>query len=374
LIRTFKSTITRRPRTARGRGIVPQHAPRQLRGLGEDVTVITGPGLADAGTTVSFGGNPILMEARVALIFYGDVWNDLSMSPNCTDIQSAVATILNSSYVSMLSDYECGGAAMDLNWNWIVKNDPPNPCGDDDAADVVHSMIDDFYSTLPPFNRPNFYAVFLPPGIPMNPVARGAHTYEGSMYYSWQRYADLDNLTRTFSHELVEAMTDPDGGGWQVDPRDGPDGWNEIADVCKNSFARVNGVAVSAYFSRSLGACVVPQPDPPPPPPPALPDGEYQISCCLFESHNSIPFIAIVGGTIGGQPWWMETQHAIKRMQQGGLTFFTLADGKRAEVLIGHSLAFPFLTTAADNTLNNNLDVIANNNPCQIPADFILWQ
>ena len=84
----------------RRHGVGPQGRPRQVSGvvkeggIGKSVQIITGPGEAGPGTTVSFGGNPIIMTAKVALLFYGSAWNNLSLSPNCSDIEAAVLSIL----------------------------------------------------------------------------------------------------------------------------------------------------------------------------------------------------------------------------------------------------------------------------------------
>jgi len=372
-------TLSSRKGTASsgGFGVGPRGRPKLMAGAGEAVQTITGPGLPGPGTTVSFGGNPIIMDARVALIFYGSVWNNLSLSPNCLAIQSAIQTIFSTPYTSQLTDYQCNGAFMNTLWTRIVTNPPGNPFNPSDAGNAANDLIANFYSTLPPYNRPNFYAVFLPPGVSSQvPGANGAHSNDGSTYYSWQLYGSLDAITTTFSHELVEAMTDPDGNGWQVDPRDsGPQStWNEIADVCQNTSLRVNGVLVASYFSTTYKACVVPQPDPPPPPAPTLPNGDYQINCAVFEYHNGHPYIGIVGGIWNGQSWAMLTDHAIQRMQQGGLTFYTQVGAQRANVEVGHSLVHAFLTTAADNTVENNLDYIAQNSQCQFGETFTLWE
>ena len=356
----------------RRHGVGPRGRPRQVSGvvkeggIGKSVQVITGAGMAGPGTTVSFGGNPIIMTAKVALLFYGSAWNNLSLSPNCSDIEVAVQTILDSNYLSVLADYQCNGAHFNHIWNRIITDPPGNPFDGSDAGDVADDVIDNYYSTLPHYNRPNFYAVFLPPGVSLEKAGiNGAHSIDGSTRYSWQLYGSLDYITTTFTHELVEAMTDPDGDGWQVDPRDGTD-WNEIADVCNNASMRVNGVAVAAYFSRSYKACVVPQPDPPPPPPPpppTLPNGEHQITGATFHYHNGIAYIGVVGGTWNGKPWAMAIEEAIVRVKNGSLSFYTLEDGKKARVLIGNSLLFDFLTTSPDGTKENNLDVIAQKHP-----------
>lgn len=370
---TLSKPKSARVKVARRLGVGPKGRPRQATGEGEAVQLITGAGMAGPGTTVSFGGNPIIMTARVALIFYGSIWNDLSLSPNCLDIQGAVQTIFVTPYLSVLLDYQCNGAHMNTIWNRIITDPPGNPFDGDDAGEIADDLIDNYYSTLPTYNRPNFYAVFLPPGVSLKLAnVNGAHSNDGNTYYSWQLYGSLDYITSTFSHELVEAMTDPDGDGWQVDPR-GDTNWNEIADVCNNASMRVNGVAVAAYFSQSYKACVVPQPDPPPPPPPpppSLPNGEYQITGAAFDYHNGIRYVGFIAGTWDGKSWAMDTDRAIARVEDGSLSFYTLEDGKKATVHLGHSLVHAFLTTSPDNTKENNLDVIAQKHPCR---NIDLW-
>jgi len=355
-------------------GVGPQGRHRQMAGTGEAVQIVGGgPG---AGTTVSFGGDSTIMEARVALLFYGGAWNNLALSPNCDNIQSAVQTLLATPYTSQLIDYQCNGATNGSIWNRVITNPPGNPFDPNDCGGVVNDLINNYYSTLPLYNRPNFYAFFLPPGVTCQQPGNGAHSNDGNVYYSWQLYGSLNFITQVFSHELVEAMTDPNGNAWQVDPRDsGPNGtWNEICDVCGNAALPVNGVMAAAYFSTSYKACVVPQPDPPPPPPPSLPNGDYEISCARFEYHNQNAYIGFIGGNWNGQDWVMFESDAIKRMQKGELAFYTLADGERANVSIGISQTNnQYLTTSPDGTQQNNLDYIASHSQCKIPPDVPYW-
>jgi len=68
--------------------------------------------------------------------------------------------------------------------------------------------------------------------------------------------ARLDLITSVFSHELAESVSDPDGDGTQVNPRNSSN-WNEICDVCCSSY-RLNGVLVQSYWSDRDQACIVP--------------------------------------------------------------------------------------------------------------------
>ena len=65
---------------------------------------------------------------------------------------------------------------------------------------------------------------------------------------------------------------------------------------------------------------------------------------------------------------------AIQRMKKGELTFFTMADGERANVSIGVSrTGNEYLTTHADSTEKNNLDYIASHNSCDTGQGVTLW-
>jgi hypothetical protein len=102
-------------------------------------------------------------------------------------------------------------------------------------------------------NPPALYAVFQPNRVNGNRVdlqgLQGFHNTETQLDNRWFHDGFVawtgNNGTRqfissTFSHELVEALTDPDGGGWQIEPRSRFN-WNEICDVC-NGVADLNGV------------------------------------------------------------------------------------------------------------------------------------
>ena len=114
--------------------------------------------------------------------------------------------------------------------------------------------------------------------LPVSTIARppGKHvnfTYNGvKAYYCWVNSiggltdSSSDGVVNTFSHELAEACTDPDGGsGITVNGKqaDGTTVSNdEIGDTCNNEFAIVemNGVHcnVQCYWSAADQACILP--------------------------------------------------------------------------------------------------------------------
>jgi hypothetical protein len=116
------------------------------------------------------------------------------------------------------------------------------------------------------------YFVYLPPGVSSTLDGDasctgycGYHNADGNVYYAVEPYLDcagcdftqgdvFTNLTKVSSHELCEAVTDPDLDGW----RDDSSG-DEIGDVC-NSAADVHqlgGYYVQSEWSNAQGACAL---------------------------------------------------------------------------------------------------------------------
>jgi hypothetical protein len=69
---------------------------------------------------------------------------------------------------------------------------------------------------------------------------------------------DLATVMRTISHELVEALSDPFGSGWEWDSPPNPT-LSQVADVC-NQPGMSNGADVVAYWSEHDKACIIPTP------------------------------------------------------------------------------------------------------------------
>jgi hypothetical protein len=113
-----------------------------------------------------------------------------------------------------------------------------------------------------------FYVVLMPSTATSGTLkTNGKHKF-----YSWTnpatnkttkvRYAwllngsSIDFVTTVFSHELVEAYTDPEGTYIQIQPGN-PTNWNEVGDICQ-SVGYVDGIAVQSYWSEKDQACVIP--------------------------------------------------------------------------------------------------------------------
>ncbi len=123
----------------------------------------------------------------------------------------------------------------------------------------------------PETGHQRFYAVVTPPGINNGDSgAIGEHksfSYNGATaYYCWVDSAGgltdnaSDGVVNIFSHELVEACTDPLGSAIHVNGTGVSN--DEIGDTCNNEFAIVemNGVNcnVQCYWSAADNACIIP--------------------------------------------------------------------------------------------------------------------
>jgi hypothetical protein len=69
----------------------------------------------------------------------------------------------------------------------------------------------------------------------------------------------FDQFTATFSHELVESISNPfNGSGWVQTVPAPVGGAGEIGDVCNNLSCVVDGIAVQPYWGVQQAACILP--------------------------------------------------------------------------------------------------------------------
>lgn len=260
-----------RRRLAKGGGVVPLPPPGEVatdpndRTTGGDL-VFHNPCDAPASTTISNDGGAIISSVSLQLLFWGSAWN-ANPSPSIGQVVNAVNSILQGPYMSGLAQYDVGGGS--LKGAWIVTGiEPKNPFSKGDVQAIISDLIDQgsFPEPDDPGGR-NLYMFILPANVRLNETKiTGFHAYDTDFDFpldfdrTWfgcvTHNGTLDSLTPLFSHELVEACTDPEGDGVQVNPRNDSD-WHEIGDVCCSN-ARVNGVLVQSYWSQRDLACIVP--------------------------------------------------------------------------------------------------------------------
>lgn len=240
------------------------------------------------GTNPTFGGRgSVLQYPDIQPIFLGACW-PIGCAVTSNDIMKALYLLVGGPYLQGLSQYGYVGPAQVR--NAIIDNTPtsipvPAPAPSVNQTKVIDNAVRAYIRSLVKNdgidnvddNHELIVMVFLDPSIP-GPIdtdsagnqsgPSGANTpveifelFDDNIrfQYAWiiSAASDLTGITRTFSHELVESISDPFNSGWfQTTPAPGP-GSGQIGDVC-NQPVYVNGVWVSAYWSNADNACIVP--------------------------------------------------------------------------------------------------------------------
>jgi len=225
-------------------------------------------------TSTTDGGGRVLTDVEVILCYWGSFWSTTpAPTPSADTYTAAIRGIVTGPYMSQLRQYRGVGQGSVI---YTEINDATSPADNYTDADVVAMLTDRIKNhgmPAPIAGHNRFYAVIAPVGI-SNSLTQFAGQHQSfkvdgvTGYYAW-----VDNTgsltghnctTKVFSHELVEACTNPDvdtsnnsilvnGTGVSND---------EIGDTCNNQFATVdmNGVncSVQAYWSNAANICVLP--------------------------------------------------------------------------------------------------------------------
>ncbi|HJY07445.1 MAG TPA: hypothetical protein VJ323_14085 [Bryobacteraceae bacterium] len=227
------------------------------------------------GFSVQHHGGPVGSGTPVQLLFWGDWWNSPAGITRRDLITTRVQAVLASDYFSELKQYGINRP----HWRGslvVTKPGPPgafNSNGDVQAVpDLIDDLIDD--DVFPdPDDEQIAFVVFMPAGFTQSIGANGSHTkdydYEFPFDKDWFWVAwvrsfgdtpgeDPEDAIRTFSHELVEMLSDPEVDGWYAgDPSTGEIGDAAVSGNVKQT-AWVNGAHVQAYWSNQYGATVIP--------------------------------------------------------------------------------------------------------------------
>jgi hypothetical protein len=224
-------------------------------------------------------GGAVVLNAQVVPIFFGSAWN--GVNPPIIAVMNAINIVMASPFVSQMTQY--GLSNVTIEQPIQALNNPAFPVHQDqDAGDLVWQLIDDGHFPEPDeAGGRNVYIVFFPPGSVTNLAnacgAHSAYTDHDFLVFdpdtAWVGYIDfnsgasssgaLDTITKVFTHELLEMVTNP-----EPDDSDNDEGWvmnrsinggNEIGDACNNTVDRVDGVLVNAYWSNKHKACIIPK-------------------------------------------------------------------------------------------------------------------
>jgi hypothetical protein len=225
-------------------------------------------------TSTTDGGGHVLMNVEVILCFWGSFWTKTPLpSPSSDDYRTAIDGILTGPYMVSLGQYRGVGPGTLIHSEINNSTDPANGYTDADVVAMLKTRLQTTAMPAPIAGHNRFYVVILPVGI-LNSLAQyvGQHqsfSYNGvTGYYAWvENTGSLTGpacVTKVFSHELVEACTNPNvdtsNDGILVNGVGVAD--DEIGDTCNNQFASVdvNGIqcSVQPYWSKVDNVCILP--------------------------------------------------------------------------------------------------------------------
>jgi hypothetical protein len=203
-------------------------------------------------------------------IYWGSWWTNTSAGQALqTQVQNSLNNIFYSSgYLSGLHQYGIpdpagvpGSGTVEVN----NTSDPTTGFSRNWLQNTIAYAIDN--QGLPDtdtYNNEGLYVVFTPPGILCwDSSLNGDHANQtvwdpfpdqDTRHWAWVGdFGGLNAVTTVLTHEVVEAMTDPDGDAIQVAPRDN-NNWNEVCDNEAQAYsAFVNGYQVQSFWSQSDG-------------------------------------------------------------------------------------------------------------------------
>ncbi|HLJ96794.1 MAG TPA: DUF4214 domain-containing protein [Gemmataceae bacterium] len=236
----------------------------------EDRRLLSGGGLPN----VTYHGGPLLQNAQIESVFYGQPWStNTTLQPLASQVDGFLQYFPTSPYIDALKQYNVGDGAF-VNDVVIAQNPPSGQTIDDSQIrQILDSEIAQHQLATPGAN--SLYVFFTAPGVVVTDSGQssakdfaGYHdTFKDStgapVYYAVVPYptggiaklqlTDLQQMTAILSHEISEAMTDPDGQTGWFDPRNG-----EIGDIAEGHFGVLGGYFVQGVWSQAQQQIVVP--------------------------------------------------------------------------------------------------------------------
>jgi hypothetical protein len=265
------------------------HHPSTFRKAGADV-IFTGPGSTNYTVTgTTDGGDALLTNVEVTVIFWGDYWNVTVPAPNVSvgNYYTAFTGVVTGPYMTRLNQYRGLGPGSMLG-QYIVPSGknasnvtmPANGYTDADVEYMLSNFFQNNPTVAPANGHSRFYAVVSPPGLNNSLSFGGQHqhnTYNGIGYvYAWVNGNDSLSDVAVFGHELVEGCSNPtlrdgssSGNGIKAPGTDSSgspvqDGSDEIGDACEQGSGFVTvwvnqlQCSMQGYWSEADNACVLP--------------------------------------------------------------------------------------------------------------------
>jgi hypothetical protein len=241
-------------------------------------------GNASSTAHMVYRGGPVISNVKVFTVY----WN--AGVPNQSALDGFYGTIVNSPYVDWLSEYDTPTQKIGRGSFIGSYVDPSAPTTtqltDDAIRQELGKLIDQ--GSLPAPDADTLFMMHFPAGVSItmdgaascqqfcayhSSFVHGAATvyygimpdFSGGCASCGGESTQLDGTTVVASHEVAEAMTDPDIGvandtqnekmlAWYDDTND------EIGDVCEGQSATVAGYRVTQLWSNQRSSCYAPSP------------------------------------------------------------------------------------------------------------------
>jgi len=226
-------------------------------------------------------GGIVLSNVRLTVMYWGRSWNTLHQptpeNPRPADVNSVAAgvrSVIASGYLPGLSEYVASIGRGSIADQQIFNNyEPPDSFNETTIEQFVADRINDH--RLRGIDNPNhLFLIMMPEGVYF--PADGEHwamPYTDSSGRSYNVHlgfirndGNLDDVMITFSHELVESVSNAEmdavwGSSASCNPGESGHPQCELADACQygESSSLPDGTNVAKYWSQRQGACIAPQ-------------------------------------------------------------------------------------------------------------------
>jgi hypothetical protein len=234
---------------------------------------------AAAAPHLSYGNGPLLTNVQVCPIFWGAGWQASAQQSLVPELNAFFDFVLTSSLMDLLAQYSVPGKTIGhgsrIGSVSVTASEPGGGTGQVSDAEIQQALrgwISD--GTVPAANANTLYFVYMPPNVTVTDSQGdascqqlcGYHWYiagtSPQVYYAVMPFpgcsgctgglSTIQALTSISSHELCEAITDPQP--WT--------GWNdnnngEIGDICAWKTQTLGNFTVQEEWSNAANACSV---------------------------------------------------------------------------------------------------------------------
>jgi len=240
----------------------------------ESRQLLSGGSVGGAIANVTYHGGPLLQNVQIQSVFYGQAWStNSSLQQQIQQTDTFLQYFVTSPYVDVLKQYNVSGGTF-IGSDVVAQNPSGGQTIDDSQIQsILNSEITSGKVSAP--NANSLYVFFVEPGVLVTANGQNSTTdFAGyhdvftdkagaAVYYAVVPYptGNVVNVPLTvfqqetvvLSHEVSEAMTDPDTQTGWFDRRLG-----EIADIAEGNVGVLGGYEVQYVWSQAAGQIVLP--------------------------------------------------------------------------------------------------------------------